>query len=330
MSQGPLTVGVGAALVDLLLEEKDDFLRDLGEKGGMTLVEADLIEKALQRASSEIKIVPGGSACNTLVGIGNLGGRARMIGRVGRDELADHFRSGLKTAGVEERLRVSEEEETGKVLSVVTPDAQRTMFTCLGASSGLRPEDLQDADFEGAGLVHLEGYLLFNRPIVDRVLELAHKHHARVALDMGSFQVVQICRELIDELFAKRLIHILLANEDEAKAYTGLSPAESLEIFAGKVDTVVVKLGKDGVLVAQGPERLEVEAHRVDAIDTTGAGDLWASGFLHGLNHGLSLQRAASLGCKIGSEVVQVMGAVIPKDGWGRVHAYHKELIAHP
>jgi sugar/nucleoside kinase (ribokinase family) len=327
MPHSPLTVGVGAALVDLLVEEKDEFLRDLGEKGGMTLVEADLIEKALQRTSSPIKIVPGGSACNTLVGIANMGGRARMIGRVGQDELADHFRTGLKTAGVEERLRTSKDEETGRVLSVVTPDAQRTMFTYLGASSGLRPEDLEDADFEGAVLVHLEGYLLFNRPIVDRVLELAHKHHARVALDMGSFQVVQICRELIDELFSRRLIHILLANEDEAKAYTGLGTAESLEIFADKVDIAVVKIGKDGVLVAQGSNRLEIEAHRVEAIDTTGAGDLWAAGFLYGINHGLTLEHSANLGCKIGSEVVQVMGAVIPSEGWGRVHAYHKELV---
>ena len=327
MSHSPLTVGVGAALVDLLLEEKDVFLQDLGaEKGGMTLVESALIEKALQQTSSEIKMVPGGSACNTLVGIGNLGGRARMIGRVGQDTLADHFRSGLKAAKVEDGLLVSSDSETGRVLSVVTPDAQRTMFTYLGASSGISPADLRDSDFEGAALVHLEGYLLFNRPVVDRVLELARKHHVRIALDMGSFQVVQICRELIDELFAKRLIYILLANEDEAKAYTGLGDSDSLEVFADKVDIAVVKIGKDGALVARGSERFDVDAHLVEAIDTTGAGDLWASGFLYGLNHGLSLENSANLGCKVGSEVVQVMGAVIPGAGWDRVHAYRSTL----
>lgn len=327
MSNSPLTVGVGAALVDLLLEEKDDFLRNLGaEKGGMTLVEANLIEKALKGTTAEIKTVPGGSACNTLVGIGNLGGRARMIGRVGRDALADHFRAGLKAARVEENLLISDDNETGRVLSVVTPDAQRTMFTYLGASSGIQPSDLSDKDFEGAALVHLEGYLLFNRPVVDRVLELARKHHVRVALDMGSFQVVEICRALIDELFEKKLIDILLANEDEAKAYTGLGDSDSLEVFAQKVDTAVVKIGKDGALVAHGSVRLNVDAHRVEALDTTGAGDLWASGFLYGLNHGLSLESAANLGCKVGSEVVQVMGAVIPSHGWDRIHAYHLEL----
>jgi len=250
-----------------------------------------------------------------------------MIGRVGQDELAEHFRSGLKAAKVEERLRVSGDAATGRVLSVVTPDAQRTMFTFLGASSGLNPSDVDEKDFQDAALVHLEGYLLFNRPVVDRVLELARKHHAKVALDMGSFQVVQICRELIDELFARNLVDILLANEDEAQAYTGLGDTDSLEVFAQKVGTAVVKVGKDGALVARGSERLDVDAHLVEALDTTGAGDLWASGFLYGLNHGLTLESSANLGCKVGSEVVQVIGAVIPNEGWDRIHKYRQGLM---
>lgn len=327
MSQGPVTVGVGAALMDLLLEEKDDFLARLGaEKGGMTLVEAPAIRTALESAGPGVKSSPGGSASNTLVGIGNLGGRARMIGRVGRDALGDSFREGLRRAGVEERVRVSEDDATGHVLSVVTPDAQRTMFTFLGASSALKPDDITDLDVADAKLVHLEGYLLFNRPVVERLLELARKHDARVALDLGSFQVVQAMRDYLNELFDKRRIDILLANEDEARAYTGLGESESLETFAGKVDIAVVKRGKHGAYIARGKERLDVSAHPVKAIDTTGAGDLWASGFLYGVNHGLGLESAAGLGAKIGSEVVQVLGAVIPEDGWGRVREYHETL----
>src|SRR5690606_13117800 len=229
MSQGPVIVGVGAALMDLLVEEKDDFLGKMGaEKGGMTLVESPLIRTALEGASGEVKSSPGGSASNTIVGIGSLGGRARMIGRVGRDELGETFREGLRRAGVEERVRVSDDAETGRVLSVVTPDAQRTMFTFLGASSALNPGDITDADISDSALVHLEGYLLFNRPVMDRVLELARAHKARVALDLGSFQVVQAMREYLDELFAQRRIDILLANEDEAHAYTGMGESESL------------------------------------------------------------------------------------------------------
>src|SRR5690606_11233721 len=120
--------------------------------------------------------------------------------------LGDSFREGLRRAGVEERVRVSDDDATGHVLSVVTPDAQRTMFTFLGASSALKPDDITDADVSDAGLVHLEGYLLFNRPVVERLLELARKHDARVALDLGSFQVVQAMRDYLNELFDKRRI----------------------------------------------------------------------------------------------------------------------------
>ena len=107
-----------------------------------------------------------------------------------------------------------------------------------------------------------------------------------------------------------------------------MGEAESLEILAGKVETAVVKVGKKGVLVAQGKGRHKVEAQLVKAIDTTGAGDLWASGFLFGLTQGLSLENAARLGCKVGSEVVQVMGAVIPDAGWQRVHQYRTGLVS--
>lgn len=327
MSRNPATVGVGAALMDLLLEENDDFLGRLGaEKGGMTLVEAPAIKTALDAATGGVKSAPGGSASNTLVGLGNLGARARMIGRIGRDALGDSFREGLRRAGVEESLRVSDDAETGHVLSVVTPDAQRTMFTFLGASSALKPEDLTDADFADANLAHLEGYLLFNRPVVERALDLARKHGAKVALDLGSFQVVQAMRDYLDELFAQGRIDIVLANEDEARAYTGLGESESLDKFAEKVAVAVVKRGARGALVGSGKDRIEVSAHPVKAVDTTGAGDLWASGFLYGLNHDLGLENAANLGSRIGSEVVQVLGAVIPPEGWGRVREFREKL----
>lgn len=326
MSSNAMTVGVGAALVDLLLEEKDDFLGRMGsDKGGMTLVDRERIEAALKQTDRKITVVPGGSACNTLVGIGQLGGKARMIGRLGRDDLAKAFQAGLQKAGVESRLG-SSEEATGRVLSVVTPDAQRTMFTFLGASTTLTPGDVNEADLRDAALVHLEGYLLFNRPVVERILQLAQALQVPVCLDLAAFQVVDAMRGFIDEMFAKRQIDLVIANEDEAKAYTGLGESESLEILAGKARTAVVKRGAEGVLVAQGKTRLEVAAHRVKAIDTTGAGDLWASGFLFGLHHGLSLDSSARLGCRVGAEVVQVLGAVIPEAGWQRIHDYRGSL----
>lgn len=323
--RSPWVVGVGAALVDLLVEEKDQFVAAMGSpKGGMTLVELPAIDSALKTTAAPLKVVPGGSACNTMVGIGNLGGRARMIGRLGQDDLGKVFLDGLSKAGVDRRIRHSE-MATGRVLSVVTPDTQRTMFTYLGASTQLGPEDVILEDFSDAGLVYLEGYLLFNRPLVLKILETARKAQAKVILDLGSYQVVEICRDFLEQILPS--VDVVLANEDEAKAYTGMAEAESLEILAGKVETAVVKLGKKGVLLAQGKSRFQVEANVVKAIDTTGAGDLWASGFVYGLTQGMSLDNAARLGCMVGSEVVQVMGAVIPEAGWKRVHEYRAGLI---
>lgn len=320
-------VGVGAALVDLLVEEEDPFVARMGsDKGGMTLVELPTIVKALNSTLAPVKVVPGGSACNTMVGIGNLGGKARMIGRLGRDDLGQAFLDGLEKAGVDHRIRVTD-ASTGRVLSVVTPDAQRTMFTYLGASSQLSTEDVLPEHFQDAGMVLLEGYLLFNRPVVERILDLAAKAKVKVVLDLGSFQVVEACRDFLDKIIHES-VDIILANEDEAKAFTGMSHSESLEILAGKVETAVVKVGKDGVLIGSGTDRHQVSGHVVTAIDTTGAGDLWASGFLYGLTQGLSLENAARLGCKVGAEVVQVLGAVIPDAGWDRIHGYKRDLIA--
>jgi sugar/nucleoside kinase (ribokinase family) len=323
--QGPWVAGVGAALVDLLVEESDQFVASMGSaKGGMTLVELPAIVKALEKTDAKVKIVPGGSACNTMVGIGNLGGKARMIGRLGKDELGKAFMDGLLKANVDHRLPQSE-LPTGRVLSVVTPDTQRTMFTYLGASSLLGPDDVQIDDFMDVGVVYLEGYLLFNRPVVERIIALAKQAKAKIALDLGSYQVVEICRDFLEQILPS--VDIVLANEDEAKAYTGMGESESLEILAGKVGTAVVKIGKKGALLAQGKNRFQVDAHVVKALDTTGAGDLWASGFLFGLTQDLGIENAARLGCKVGSEVVQVMGAVIPDTGWLRIHEYRSGLI---
>lgn len=325
--RNPWVVGVGAALMDLLVEEDDHFVTRMGsEKGGMTLVELNSIEHALSGTRAQLKTVPGGSACNTMVGIGNLGGRARMIGRLGADELGKAFLEGLRKAGVDHRIRPSE-MATGRVLSVVTPDAQRTMFTYLGASSQLGPDDITFEDVSDAGMVYLEGYLLFNRPVVEKIIDLAKRAKAKIVLDLGSYQVVEICRDFLDQILTDS-VDIVLANEDEAKAYTGMGESESLDILAEKVGTAVVKVGKKGVLLGRGAARHQVDAHLVRAIDTTGAGDLWAAGFLFGLTQGLDLEASARLGCKVGSEVVQVMGAVIPEEGWKRVHHYRSGMIS--
>jgi sugar/nucleoside kinase (ribokinase family) len=315
-----LIVGVGSALVDILLRESDDFIEQVGaRKGGMTLVDADTIGGVLARSANTPSLVPGGSACNTVVGVGRLGGKARFVGKRGRDELGEALERDLRANNVEPVLLTSG-SPTGRVLSIITPDAQRSMFTFLGASAEARPEEIRPDDFADAAIVHVEGYLLFNRELIAAALKAAKLAGARVSFDLASYTVVEAAAEVLDDLVCT-YVDILLANEDEARSYTGRDDEEgALAALEKKCEIAVVKKGRRGSLVSAGGRRFAFGIKGSgDAVDTTGAGDLWASGFLYGLVNGLSMQNCGELAAACGYEVCQVVGAAIPDEGWQRI-----------
>ncbi|MBF0244869.1 MAG: adenosine kinase [Planctomycetes bacterium] len=308
----------GAALFDLLLRESDAFLAGLGrEKGGMVLVEKSEIDRVLKASSQGPDSMPGGSACNTAVGLARLGAKVCFFGKRGDDDLGESMEGILNSWGVQCRLLKSK-TSTGQVLSVITPDAQRTMFTYLGASAELSPQEITPEIFTGRNLLHLEGYLLFNRDLALKVIDTAREAGCRISLDLASFEVVRANRDILPSLIRDK-IDIIIANEDEAREFTGKDPAESLEILSGMAEIAVVKEGAQGVRVSTGGKREKVEGLRVKAIDTTGAGDLWASGFLCGLSRGWDLRRSAMLGNATGAAVVQVVGASIPNESYDAI-----------
>ncbi|MFZ5563593.1 MAG: adenosine kinase [Thermodesulfobacteriota bacterium] len=312
--------GVGSALVDLLAREEDAFLEMLGgAKGGMTLVESEFIERAIERASQKPSIVSGGSACNTVAGIGMLGGEARFIGVLGQDSFGELFHYDLKQSNVEPVLARSA-SPTGKVLSVITPDAQRTMFTCLGASTELDPAAMTRQTFERCAIVVVEGYLLFNPALMLATVRAAKEAGALVSLDLASFDVVHQSRSLLKTIVTD-YVDILIANEDEARAYTGQTdPLTALEGLSENVTIAALKVGALGSYLSRSGEVVRVQPQTgCTAVDTTGAGDLWAAGFLYGLVNGYSLDRCGALGSACGYEVCQVIGAKIPNAGWERI-----------
>jgi sugar/nucleoside kinase (ribokinase family) len=312
--------GVGSALVDLLAQEEDAFVEMLGGvKGGMTLVESEFIERAIERASRKPAIVSGGSACNTIAGIGMLGGEARFIGVLGQDTFGELFHFDLKKSNVEPLLARSQ-SPTGKVLSVITPDAQRTMFTCLGASTELDPSGMTRRTFEGCAVVVVEGYLLFNPALMLATVRAAKEAGALVSLDLASFDVVHQSRSLLETIVAD-YVDILIANEDEARAYTGQTdPLAALAGLSENVTVAALKIGAMGSYLSHAGEVIRVQPKTgCMAVDTTGAGDLWAAGFLYGLVNGYSLDRCGALGSACGYEVCQVIGAKIPNAGWERI-----------
>ncbi len=315
--------GIGSALVDMLVHEEDQFLKDIGKKkGGMTLVDENSdIENILQRSSAKHIIVPGGAACNTIVGVGQLGGKARFIGTRGNDNYGNFFETQLKKYNVEPVLNISP-LSTGKVVSVITPDAQRSMFTFLGASTQLDPAKISGDMFKDTAIAVIEGYLLFNPELIMAALKSAKSQNVMIALDLASFEVVENSRDILQNII-KDYVDILIANEDEAKAFTGFADeAKALKFLSKDVSIGVLKLGKRGSCISAEGSTIKVKpASGGDVIDTTGAGDLWAAGFLFGLAHGFSIEKSGQIASACGYEVCRVVGAHIPDNGWNRIKA---------
>ncbi len=340
--------GVGSALIDLLIYESDYFLSQIGkQKGGMTLVSDSDIEEILNKIVQENRdnkpvIVPGGATCNTIVGVGKLGGKASFIGKRGDDHYGRFYEENLKQSNVSPRFLTSV-TPTGKVLSIITPDAQRSMFTCLGASTELEPESITAEMFKDTGIAIMEGYLLFNPELMMACLKSAKSAGSMIALDLASFEVVEASRDILNDI-VNEYVDILIANEDEARAYTSFSDeSAAIEALSKNVAVAVLKVGERGSYISYKTspkhplspadselnhlDNLESKVIRVDAKrgaaikDTTGAGDLWAAGFLYGIANGYSVEKSGEIASACGYEVCQIIGAQIPEDGWQRIRS---------
>lgn len=319
-SHKQMIVGVGSALVDILARENDAFVEASGAiKGGMTYVEQSHIDTTVAKASDPPRIVPGGSACNTVVGVGRLGGTARFVGKCGNDDMGQMFSDSLRQQQVEPHLLMSD-APTGRVLSIITPDAQRSMLTYLGAASEIQPEEIGSSCFEGAAVVHIEGYLLFNRDLMMRVLQAAQTSGARISLDLASFNVVEEASDILPDLI-QRYVDILIANEDEIQAFTGMDDERrALDALAAHVDIGVLKLGARGSVIALNGHQITIDpVGDGQVVDTTGAGDLWAAGFLYGLVRQLPIARCGMLGSHCGYTVCKDMGATIAASEWEKI-----------
>jgi len=316
--------GIGSALVDILINESDEFLKTLHkEKGGMTLVDDEDITRIMSASPQKTLVVPGGAACNTIAGVANLGGEARFIGRRGNDDYGKAFEKQLIQGRVEPLISVSD-SPTGKVLSVITPDAQRSMFTFLGASTELDPESITAGLFKETAIAMIEGYLLFNRTLMQAALKAAKEAGSLIALDLASFEVVNASRDILFDL-VRDYVDILIANEDEARAYTGFEDEEkAVEALSRNVAYAVLKVGARGSYISYQNHITKIPAQEgLAPIDTTGAGDLWAAGFLFGIAHGFSIEKSGRIASACGYEVCRVMGAQIPEEAWLRI----KKLI---
>ncbi len=318
-------LGIGNALVDVLSTEDDAFIERLGlTKGAMTLIDTDRAE-AIYAAMGETTEMSGGSAANTLSGVASFGGRAAYSGRVKDDGLGKAFAHDLNSLGVHfESVRAVEGDPTGRCMIVVTPDGERTMNTYLGASATLCADDLDLDLIARAKVTFLEGYL-FDRPEAKAAFrvaaEAAHAAGRKVSLTLSDGFCVERHRDDFLELVAEG-VDILFANEDEiTKLYGVDSFEEGVEAVRGVCEIAAVTRGRQGSVVVTKEDLVAVEAHQVPKrVDTTGAGDLYAAGFLFGLTEGRPLHECGRLGSIAAAAVI---GHIGPRPGLSLAQMIH-------
>lgn len=307
-------VGVGNALVDVISIESDDFIEEHGlVKGSMRLIEPDEAVRLYEAMGPGLEM-SGGSAANTLAGLASLGGRGGFIGRVRDDQLGNVFAHDVRAVGVEFPVPpATTGAPTGRSLIVVTPDAQRTMNTLLGAASELGPDDVDESFVARGKVTYLEGYLFDREAAGEAFIKAAAAAHAagnRVALTLSDSFCVERFLEGF-RILVSDVVDILFGNEDELCLLYETDDAQVALAAAEKAcELVVMTRGAAGSLVSDRGSRVAVEAEPVPrVVDTTGAGDLFAAGFLFGITHGHDLATSARLGSVAAAEVISHVGA---------------------
>jgi sugar/nucleoside kinase (ribokinase family) len=313
-------LGIGAPCMDILISAEENFIDSLGEKGGSKLVEWSFVDKVLNQYSSHAVIATGGSCANTIKGLASLGHRCAIYGKLGNDEMGKRFFNKMTSLGILPLVDISVQSATQVCLCFISPDGDRTMRCHAGASIELSSLDLSPQLFQNVSLVHIEGYSLYTQDpeFVPVAMQMAKQQGALISFDLSSFELVKKYKEKILHLL-KNYVDIVFANGDEVKTLTGLPPEEGCEFLKNICPIAVVMVGKNGCFVGSDSGILHSEAFEAQVLDTTGAGDLFASGFLHGILEHLPLEECSHCGNKIGAAVIEVYGAEIPSAKWNKI-----------
>lgn len=320
-------LGIGNALVDVMTcLENDDILHEFGlPKGSMQLVSNEFSNRlmagtlGLDKSQSS-----GGSAANTIHGLAHLGIQTGFIGKIGRDSLGKFFENDMKQYGIQPVL-FHDLKETGRSVALVSPDSERTFATFLGASIGLHEEDITSNLYKGYNIFHVEGYLVQNKELIKKTLRLAKAQGLMVTFDMASYNVVADNIDFLKKMI-REYVDVIFANEQEAEAFTGEKPDKALKVLSEYSNIAVIKMGINGSMVRTGNEEFKIGIVELNSIDTTGAGDLYASGFIYGMCRGLPVDQCGQLGSICGGYITEVIGAKMDEERWNVVKERISEI----
>lgn len=312
-------IGIGNALTDMLVNLNSDKVLDTFNlpKGSMSLVDTNLqTEISKSVAGLPYSLSLGGSAGNTIRAMARLGCRVGFIGKVGTDKTGDFFVQALENLGIEPFI-FRGRERSGRCVSLISPDGERTMVTFLGAALEMRAEEVTADIFKGYDCLYIEGYLVQDHALILSAVRTAKACGLKVAIDLASFNVVEANLEFLRSL-VQDYVDIVFANEDEARAFTGeAEPVNALQVLSELCELAVVKIGMKGALIKQGNEVVHVGIMAAaKRVDTTGAGDLYAAGFLSGLCEGLTLRQCGTIGAIAAGKVIEVVGTTFSEEAW--------------
>jgi sugar/nucleoside kinase (ribokinase family) len=322
-------LGMGNALVDVMTQlESDKTLREFKlPKGSMQLVNKEFSNRILASTLGLKKHQSsGGSAANTIHGLAHLDIKTGFVGKIGHDNLGRFFEQDMKQNGIKPVL-FHDLEETGRSIALVTPDSERTFATFLGASIDLHEEDITSDIFTGFQHFHVEGYLVQNKKLIKKALRLAKSNGLIVSFDMASYNVVAENVEFIEGII-KDYVDVVFANEQEAEVFTAKKSKEAFRELSRFCDIAVMKMGLKGSLVRRGSEEHKIGIVEVNTIDTTGAGDLYASGFIYGMCKDLPLDRCGHVGAICSAYVTEVIGAKMDEKRWEIIRQKIEEVIS--
>lgn len=324
-------IGIGNALTDMLVNLRSDQVLEKFDlpRGSMSLVNSEQ-QKEISKSVSGLPytLSLGGSADNTIRAMARLGCKVGFIGKVGRDSTGDFFESALDNLGIQPFI-LRGEERSGKCVSLVSPDGERTLVTHLGAAVEMKAEDLKPEIFDGYDCLYVEGYLVQDHNLIRGAIRMAKELGLKVAIDLASFNVVEENVDFLREVISE-YVDIVFANEDEARAFSGEEePVNALQYISMMCDLVIVKIGMRGALIKQGSEVSHVGIMAAaKRVDTTGAGDFYAAGFLAGMCEGLSLRQCGTIGAITAGKVIEIVGTTPTEEAWDDVARLVKRVKA--
>ncbi|MEA3476759.1 MAG: adenosine kinase [Bacteroidota bacterium] len=310
-------LGMGNALVDIITRIDDDkILKGFGlPRGSMTLVDLDTSNYIHSETAGMPKSrASGGSAANTIHGLAHLGIETGFIGKVGNDDMGKFFKKDMQINKINPILFRSM-NETGRAMALISKDSERTFATYLGAAVDLSTEDISQEIFNGYDYFYIEGYLVQDKEMFEKALRLASVAGLKICLDLASYNIVDDNVDFFKAMISK-YVDILFANEEEIRSLTGKSPEEGARETSEICDFIVIKLGAEGsfCLCKDGMVRVGVRPSK--AIDTTGAGDLFAAGFIYGHIKELSAETCGKMGAILAGRIIELIGAKMDESHW--------------